>query len=130
MSVTAGSPAIHLVIEAWLTRYCRGAVARALEKAGELVQRSRLHPAERRLREASMLAEEVSPALVDMDAPVKLLGALQQTLQAIAGASQVLHLCRTPSRIRACLPLLLSGCLRPLRPFQPVCSLISVAGYG
>jgi hypothetical protein len=78
----------------FLTMRGRSAVARALETAGELVQRSRLQPPERRLRglgEASLLVEGVRPALADMDAPVELLGVLQQTLQAIAEASQVSH---------------------------------------
>jgi hypothetical protein len=69
-----------------------GAVARALEKAGEIVQCSRLQHSKRNaLGEASLLVEEVQPALVDMDPPVELLGILHQTLQTIAEASQVPH---------------------------------------
>ena len=69
-------------------------VARALEKAGEIVKCSRLQPSERRsLGEASLLVEEMQPALSDMNAPVELLGILQQTLQSIAKASQVPYYC-------------------------------------
>ncbi len=71
----------------WLCE--RWAVARALEKARELMQSSRLQPAARGLGGASPLEEELQPALTDMDAPIELLSVLQQTLQTISGVSQV-----------------------------------------